>query len=97
MGSTVGSDRYERLMEAGGRRWRGQLELGETIVEPTSSNTGTGLAMVAAVKGYKIVLVMPASMSVERRRLMLAYGVRAHLGSVITGTDMRVANALRHA
>jgi cysteine synthase A len=52
----------------------GALKPGGTIVEPTSGNTGVGLAMVAAVKGYKLVLVMPESMSIERRRLMLAYG-----------------------
>ncbi|HOM14047.1 MAG TPA: pyridoxal-phosphate dependent enzyme, partial [Rubrivivax sp.] len=53
---------------------RGHLKPGGTIVEPTSGNTGVGLAMVAAVKGYQLILVMPDSMSIERRRLMLAYG-----------------------
>ena len=52
----------------------GTLQPGGTIIEPTSGNTGVGLAMVAAVKGYRLVLVMPDSMSIERRRLMLAYG-----------------------
>lgn len=57
----------------------GQLQPGGTIIEPTSGNTGVGLAMVAAVKGYQLVLVMPESMSLERRRLMLAYGARFEL------------------
>lgn len=57
----------------------GALKPGGTIIEPTSGNTGIGLAMVAAVKGYDIILVMPESMSIERRRLMLAYGAKFDL------------------
>ena len=53
---------------------KGLLNANTIIIEPTSGNTGIGLALVAAVKGYKIILVMPESMSIERRRLMALYG-----------------------
>ena len=72
----------------------GVLVAGATIVEPTSGNTGVGLAMVAAVKGYKLVLVMPDSMSVERRRLMLAYGATFELTPREKGMNGAIARAL---
>ncbi|GMM94321.1 cysteine synthase A [Qipengyuania sp. MTN3-11] len=71
----------------------GKLSPGGTIVEPTSGNTGIGLAMVAAVKGYKLVLVMPESMSVERRRLMLAYGATFDLTPKEGGMKGAIARA----
>jgi cysteine synthase A len=71
----------------------GRLKPGGTIIEPTSGNTGIGLAMVAAVKGYKIILVMPDSMSIERRRLMLAYGARFELTPRAEGVKGAIAKA----
>ncbi|QTD46033.1 cysteine synthase A [Ottowia testudinis] len=71
----------------------GQLQPGGTIIEPTSGNTGVGLAMVAAVKGYKMILVMPDSMSVERRRLMLAYGATFDLTPKEKGMKGAIARA----
>ena len=71
----------------------GALKPGGTIIEPTSGNTGIGLAMVAAVKGYKLILVMPDSMSVERRRLMLAYGATFDLTPRAGGMKAAIARA----
>ena len=71
----------------------GDLQPGATIIEPTSGNTGVGLAMVAAVKGYKLILVMPDSMSIERRRLMLAYGATFDLTPREKGMKGAIARA----
>jgi len=73
----------------------GKLKPGGTIIEPTSGNTGIGLAMVAAVKGYRIVLVMPDSMSVERRRLMLAFGATFVLTPRAEGMKGSIAKAMQ--
>ena len=71
----------------------GVLKPGATIIEPTSGNTGVGLALVAAVKGYKLILVMPDSMSIERRRLMLAYGATFDLTPREKGMKGAIARA----
>ncbi len=72
---------------------RGLLTKGSTIIEPTSGNTGIGLAMVAAVKGYRLILVMPESMSIERRRVMAAYGATFAL----TPRELGMRGAIEHA
>ncbi len=75
----------------------GVLKPGGTIIEPTSGNTGIGLAMVAAVKGYKLILVMPDSMSIERRRLMQAYGASFDLTPREKGMKGSIARAMELA
>jgi cysteine synthase A len=85
-------DRIARAMIEEAER-SGALKPGGTIIEPTSGNTGVGLAMVAAVKGYRLVLVMPDSMSIERRRLMLAYGATFDLTPREKGMKGAIARA----
>ena len=72
---------------------RGVLKPGTLIIEPTSGNTGIGLALVAAVKGYPVILVMPESMSIERRRIMKAYGARLEL----TAKELGINGAIDRA
>ena len=71
----------------------GKLKPGGTIIEPTSGNTGIGLALIGAVKGYQVILVMPDSMSIERRRLMLSYGAKFELTPREKGISASIARA----
>jgi cysteine synthase A len=71
----------------------GKLAPGGKIIEPTSGNTGIGLALVGAVKGYEVILVMPESMSIERRRLMAAYGAKFELTPRELGMKGAIARA----
>ena len=76
---------------------RGLLKPGATIIEPTSGNTGVGLALVSAVKGYKLILTMPETMSIERRNLVKAYGAEVRLTNGKDGMPgaIRAAEELR--
>ncbi|MDD7145730.1 MAG: cysteine synthase family protein, partial [Hallella sp.] len=74
---------------------KGTLKPGATIIEPTSGNTGVGLALVSAIKGYKLILTMPETMSVERRNLVKAYGAEVRLTSGAEGMPGAIREAER--
>lgn len=71
----------------------GELEKGKTIIEPTSGNTGIGLAMIGAVKGYKVEIVMSEKVSIERRKMIEAFGAKVTLTSADGGTDGAIKKA----
>jgi cysteine synthase len=81
---------YSMVLEA---EKKGQLRPGMTIIEPTSGNTGIGLALVAAARGYKLVIVMPETMSTERRKLLKAFGATIHLTEGPKGVNGAIAKA----
>src|SRR5690625_2185533 len=89
-------DRIAASMIAAAER-DGRLQAGGTIIEPTSGNTGVGLAMVAAALGYRAVFVMPDSMSTERRRLFTAFGADMELTPAAEGMNGAIAMAERLA
>ncbi len=93
-GNPAGSvkDRVAKAMIEQAER-EGRLRAGATIIEPTSGNTGIGLAAIAAAKGYKAIIVMPDTMSVERRNLMKAYGAEVALTEGAKGMQGAIARA----